>query len=122
MDGDGIAVSHVARRKRGDSMFVFPIVIFLSVGMLPTLIIARLVLCIIRLLNETWFDEEWQVRRRTPAEHAALLDWEASIRDFHRRQSALCFPPEAEKSEGRKQDTGILAHGPSAFQERRRLF
>ncbi len=97
-------------------LYVFGLVV-----VLPTFIIARLALCIIRLLNATWFDEEWQYPR-TPAKHAALLDWEASIRDFHRRQSAFWFPPGAAKSEGKKPDTGIRALGPSAFQERRRLF
>jgi hypothetical protein len=90
---------------------------------LPVLLLtAPLILCFIRLLNETLLDKQWRVGERSPAEQAALLDWEQSIRDFHRCQSALCFPPEVEKSEERTPDTGICPHGPSAFQERRRLF
>jgi hypothetical protein len=70
------------------------------------------------LLNETVLDKQRRVGERSPAEQAALLDWEASIRDFHRRQSPQCTSPEAAKSQP---ETGILANGPSAFQERRRF-
>ena len=86
----------------------------------PTLLLAApFLLCFIRLLNETLLDKQWRVSERSPAEQAALLDWEASIRDFHGRQAAQCFHPEAAKSQP---ETGIRTNGPSAFQQRRRRF
>jgi hypothetical protein len=93
--------------------FLVPPVLMLS---------APFLLCFTRLLNESLLDKQWRAGECSPAEQAALLDWEQSIRDFHFRQSALYFPSETDESEGKKPDTGIRAHGPSAFQERRRRF
>jgi hypothetical protein len=88
--------------------------------LLPVLLLsAPFLLCFIRLLNETLLDKQWRVGERSPAEQAALLDWEASIRDFHHRRAPQCFPPEAAK---RQPETGIRLNGPSAFQERQRFF
>jgi hypothetical protein len=86
--------------------------------LLPVLLLsAPFLLCFIRLLNETLLDKQWRVGERSPEEQAALLDWEASIRDFHRRQAPQCFPPEAAKN---RPETGVQTNSPSAFQERRR--
>ncbi len=102
---------------------VVSMILAFYIVILPGLLLtAPLTLCFIRFLNETWLDAEWRAKRRSHAEQAALLDWEASIKDFHHQQSALPAPSDAEKSAEQKPDHRIQPHGPSAFQVRRRRF
>jgi hypothetical protein len=117
----GIAVGHSAQGDWCASMLeiIFPLAFFLSLAMVPCLIIGRLALAIIRLVNSTWLDKKLRPGERSPEEQAALLDWEASIRDFHYRQLPQCFPPERAK---RQPEMGVQTNGPSAFQEQRRRF
>ena len=99
------------------------IILVFFLFILPVLLLTSpLILCFIRFLNETWLDEEWRIKKRTPAEQAALLDWEASIRDFHLQQSALRSIAEEKKTEEQRPEHRIQLHGPSAFRERRRRF
>jgi hypothetical protein len=95
------------------------LIIVIYAVVLILLLSAPFLLCFIRFLNETLLDKQWRAGERSPAQQAALLDWEASIRDFHRRQSPQYSPPEAAKNQP---ETGIRTNGPSAFQERRRFF